>query len=156
MEPQDDQENVPLDGERTMLNPGSRVSIASSPRRPLTLDQLFGFSLRSDSDETSLLKRKFGSLEQEGSCVSQPTVMLKKARTTDIAAASVELQQNIEVRLENVSQPREAESEKPAEPEGRARRQGAGQVSYKERWIFRRKDTRTRKFLLLRNTCPGS
>ena len=120
-EPIDDQENVPLDGERTMLNPGSRVSvsIASSPRTPLTslktrledgvnikearimlnnvgvtpgttdsptvgknkdltLDQLFGFGLRSDSDESSLLKRKFGSLEQEGSSVSQPTVMLKE------------------------------------------------------------------------------
>ena len=172
-EPHDDQGIVPLDGERTMLNPGSRVSIASSPRTPLTslktrledgvnikearimlnnvgvtsestesptvgknkdltLDQLFGFGLRSDSDETSLLKRKFGSLEQEGSCVSQPTVILKMARFTDIAAASVQLQQNIEVRLENVSQPREAEPEKPAEPEGRSRRQRAGQVSYKE------------------------
>ena len=140
-----------------MLNPGSRVSVASSPRTPLTslntrledgvnikearimlnnvgvtpeltdsptvgknkdltLDQLFGFGLRSDSDESSLLKRKFGSLEQEGSSVSQPTVMLKKARTTDI---SVQLQQHVQVRLENVSQPRESEPEKPAEPEGR-------------------------------------
>ena len=69
--------------------------------------------------------------------MSQLTVMLKKARTTDITAASVKLQQNIEVRLENVSQPREAEPEKPAEPEGRARRLGAGQVSYKRRWILR-------------------
>ena len=163
-EPQDDQENVPLDGERTILNPGSRVSVAASPRTPLsslkarledgvnikearimlnnvgvtpettdspsigknkdlTLDQLFSFGLRSDSDESSLLKRKFGSLEQEGSSVSQPTVMLKKARTTDIAAAS-----RMEVRLENVIQPQEPE--KPTE--GRSRRQRAGQVSYKE------------------------
>ena len=57
--------------------------------------------------------------------MSQPTVMLKKARTTDIAAAS-----RMEVRLENVSKPQPQEIEKPAE--GRSRRQRGGAVSYKE------------------------
>merc|ERR1711971_55587 len=90
--------------------------------KDMTLDQLFSFGLRSES---SLLKRMFGSFEQEG--VSQPTDMLKKARTTDtdIVAAS-----RTEVRLENVSQPPEPKMEKPAE--GRSRRQRAGAVSYKE------------------------
>ena len=105
------------------------MTITDSPsvgkNKDLTLDQLFSFGLRTDSDESSLLKRKFGSLEQEGSSVSQPTVMLKKARTTDIAAAS-----RMEVRLENVSKPQPQEIEKPAE--GRSRRQRGGAVSYKE------------------------
>ena len=34
--------------------------------------------LETSSNNASLLKRKFGSLEQEGSSVSQPTVMLKE------------------------------------------------------------------------------
>ena len=159
----DDQENVPLDGERTILNPGSRVSVAASPRTPLTslrikearimlsnvgatpqssdsptvgrnkdrtLDQLFALGLRNDSDEGSL-KRKFGS---EGSNVSQPTVAVKKARITDIAQ---QLNQNLEVRVENVGQQRKTNesgnSEQPADNpvEGRSRR-AKSQVSYKE------------------------
>ena len=73
-------------------NVGVTPELTDSPtvgkNKDLTLDQLFGFGLRSDSDESSLLKRKFGSLEQEGSSVSQPTVMLKKARTTDGLSAA--------------------------------------------------------------------
>merc|ERR1712192_41151 len=109
------------------VTPETTDSPSVGKKKDMTLDQLFSFGIRSDSDESSLLKRKFGSLEQEGSSVSQPTVMLKKARTTDIAAAS-----RMEVRLENVSkpQPQEPEIERPAE--GRSRRQRAGQVSYKE------------------------
>jgi len=124
------EDGVNIKEARIMLsNVGVTPETTDSPsvgkNKDLTLDQLFSFGIRSDSDESSLLKRKFGSLEQEGSSVSQPTVMLKKARTTDIAAAS-----RMEVRLENVSQPPEPEIEKPAE--GRSRRQRAGQVSYKE------------------------